>query len=58
MKKVDSDGEFAFSFQYSQLNIWTEAQVVAAQNYALPVGAVQNRTYGLSVLLNCRGFVQ
>jgi len=32
----------------------TEAQVVAAQDQALAVRAVQNRIYGLAVPLHCR----
>ena len=34
--------------------MYTEAQVVAAQNQALVVRAVQNCIYGMSVPLNCR----
>ena len=32
----------------------TEAQLVAAQDQALPVRAVQSRIYGMPVSVNCR----
>ena len=57
VKKTDSGGDFTLSFcwlMYGQLKIQTEAQVIAAQDQALAVRAVQNRIYGLSVPLNCR----
>jgi len=57
LKKVDSGGEFSLSFywlKYGRLKMQTEAQVVAAQDQALAVRAVQNRIYGLAVPLNCR----
>ena len=39
---------------YGRLKIQTEAQVVAAQDQALAVQAVQGRIYGLSVPVSCR----
>ena len=57
VKKIDSGGDFTLSFRwlmYGRLKIQTEAQVIAAQDQALAVRAVQNRIYGLSVPLNCR----
>ena len=54
---MDSGGEFSLSFywlKYSRLKMQTEAQVVAAQDQALAVRAVQNRIYGLAVPSNCR----
>ena len=57
LRKVDSGGELSLSFKwllYGRLKIPTEAQVVAAQDQALAVRAVQNHIYGMSVPLNCR----
>jgi len=53
VKKVEKGGELTISFQwlvYGQLKIQTEAQVVAAQDQALAVRAVQNSIYGLQCL--------
>ena len=57
VQKIDSGGDFTLSFRwlmYGRLKIQTEAQVIAAQDQALAVRAVQNRIYGLSVPLNCK----
>jgi len=57
VKKVEKGGELAISFQWlkhGRLKIQTEAQIVAAQDQALAVRAVQNRIYGLSVPVSCR----
>lgn len=54
---MESGGELSLSFQwlmYGRLKMATEAQVVAAQDQALAVRAVQNRIYGMCVPLNCR----
>ena len=54
---MDSGGELSLSFKwllYRHLKIPTEAQVVAAQDQALAVRAVQKHIYGVSVPLNCR----
>ena len=45
LRKVDSGGAFSLSFQwlmYGQLKIPTKAQVVAAQDQAFTVKAIQN----------------
>ena len=59
LEKVDSGGKLSLSahwLKYGRLKMQTEAQVVAAQDQALAVRAVQNRIYGLqlAVPLNCR----
>jgi len=57
LRKVDKGGELSLSFywlKYGRLKIQTEAQLVAAQDQALGVRAVQNRIYGMAVPLNCR----
>ena len=57
LKKVDNGSELSLSFQWlkcGHLKTHTEAQVVAAQDQALAVRAVQNRIYGMSAPLNCR----
>ena len=54
---MDNGSELSLSFKWlkcSHLKTHTEAQVVAAQDQALAVRAVQNRIYGMSVPLNCR----
>ena len=57
LKKVDNGSELSLSFQWlkcGHLKMHTEAQVVATQDQALAVRAVQNRIYGMSAPLNCR----
>jgi len=54
VKKV---GEFSLHFkwlEYGRLKVQSEAQIIAAQDQALAVRAVQNHIYGLHVPLNCR----
>jgi len=57
LKKVDNGGELGLSFTWmirGHLKMPTEAQVIAAQDQALPVRAVLSRIYGLLVSVNCR----
>jgi len=54
---VEKGGKLSISFQwlvYGWLKIQTEAQVVAAQDQALEVRAVQSSIYGLSMPVSCR----
>ena len=56
LKKVNNGGEFGLSFTWMMkgcLKMPTEAQLVAAQDQALPVRAVQSRIYGMFVSVNC-----
>ena len=57
LRKIGSGGELSLSFKwllYSHLKIPTEVQVVAVQDLALAVRAVQNHIYGMSLPLNRR----
>ena len=56
LEKAESGGEFSLSFNWlvsGQLKMTTEAQTMAAQDQTLPVRAVQNCIYRLSVQVNC-----
>ena len=57
LKKVANGGELSLRFKwllYGRLMIPTEAQVLAAQDQALAVRAVQQHIYGISMPFNCR----
>jgi len=56
LKKVDNGGELSLNVTWmikDRLKMPTEAQVIAAQDQALPVRAVQSRIYGMPVSVNC-----
>jgi len=57
LKKLDKGGDLSISFQWLErglLKIVSETQIIAAQDQALAVRAIQSGIYGLSVSSLCR----
>jgi len=57
LKKLDKGGDLSISFQWLEwtlLKIISETQIIAAQDQALAVRAIQSGIYGLPVSPLCR----